>query len=83
VPKNIYGYTNKGKDKIVAPDGWVILSEGEEVPEAHREHLELYNGLKSDWYSLWADPRRCHSTMTPLTAQIWGAVRAIAIKIES
>jgi hypothetical protein len=75
-----YGFCDSGKE-IVAPDGWKILSEGKEIPQVHREYTNSYGrfGLTS----VWCSPRRCHSTMTSINAQVWGSVRAIAVPIET
>jgi hypothetical protein len=63
-----YGFFDNG-DPIVAPDGWEIIPEGGEIPPEHRE---------AAGEGLWCDPRRCHSTMTPMWACVWGYVRAFA-----
>ena len=62
-----YGFTSKG---------WKIIPEYMEIPQDHMEFIEDYS---SDlcW---WADPRRCHSTMTPLWTLVWGGVRAFVMK---
>ena len=56
---------------IQAPEGWRILSEGSDIPQVHRE----YNGMAK----LWCHPRRCHSTMTPFVAGVWGYAYAYAV----
>jgi hypothetical protein len=72
---SVYGYDNGGK--ILVPKGWRILDEGETVPHQHREFI-VGNGRDGSW----AAPRRCRSTMTPLTASVWGSVRAYAVPEE-
>ncbi|UTC28002.1 hypothetical protein [Stenotrophomonas phage A1432] len=74
-----YGKRHRDGETIVPPKGWVLLAEGSPVPHAHREYIENYGG---GWAG-WAAPRRCHSTMTPMTAQVWGSVRAIAVPEEA
>jgi len=64
-----YGYTDSG-ESISAPQGWMLLPEGEWVPHEHREATE--NGS-------WCAPRKCHSTMTRMYAGVSGYVRAIAV----
>lgn len=68
-------YTGK---EIIPPKGWRILPEGIYVPQGHREYTQVL----SDRPGGWADYRRCHSTMTPITARVWGSVRAIAVPKE-
>ncbi len=58
-------------EPISAPAGWGIIPEGEEIPQEHREYSVV-------GYGMWCEWRRCHSTMTPLAARIWGSVRAYA-----
>ncbi len=70
--KPIYGYDSG--EKIVAPTGWRILSKDADIPQNHREFL---HGIG------WAEPRRCHGTMTPLRAMVWGGVRAIATPVTT
>jgi hypothetical protein len=78
--KPIYGYDSGEKIapptdyKHEFPNGWRILPEGADIPQNHREFL---HGIG------WAGPRRCHSTMTPLRAMIWGSVRAIATPVTT
>jgi len=75
MPRNDkYGYTSYGFE-ITAPEGWKLLPEGVDIPQAHRECIEDYSTNKH-W---WCDPRRCHSTMTPMKAMVWGGVRAFAV----
>lgn len=61
---------------VVAPDGWVILPEGQPVPSAHREFNVDECGR---W--IWCCPRQCRSTMTPIEAGIWGHVVAFAVPV--
>jgi hypothetical protein len=56
---------------IRPPKGWIMLKEGEEIPQVHREYDA---GAK-----LWCHPRRCRSTMTAFVAGIWGYVQAVAV----
>ena len=65
--RSIYGINDDG-DTIEAPKGWVLIPEGEYIPQQHREYIGTW----------WCGPRRCHSTMTPFNAMIWGSVRAYA-----
>ena len=71
--RKLYGY-HKG-EPINAPSGWRILTEGEEIPQEHREYVAQDCGLWCEW-------RRCHSTMTPPKAKLWGDVRAYAARIK-
>lgn len=71
--RNGYGKTSLG-EAIEIPEGWGIINEGEDIPHEHRECIEDYMTGKV----YWCDPRRCHSTMTPLKAMVWGGVRVIA-----
>ena len=64
-----YGFSDAGV-QIQAPAGWQILAQGQPVPSAHRE-------AKED--GTWCSPRRGRSTMTPIHADVWGYVRAIAV----
>jgi hypothetical protein len=70
--KSKYGFTDSGLP-IKAPEGWVIIPEDEWIPQVHRE-------AKEDGY--WCSPRRCHSTMTAMSARTWGWVRAYARKVD-
>ena len=70
-----YGLDHKG-DPIVPPPGWRLLCEGEPIPTAHREFTR--NG---DNWSGWCEPRRCHSTMTPLRAEKSGWVLGFAVPL--
>lgn len=63
-----YGINEKGHP-IVAPAGWVLLPFGAPIPSAHREYLKDVG---------WAYPRRCHSTMTPMSARPSGHALAYA-----
>jgi hypothetical protein len=69
----VYGYY-KG-EPITVGDGWKIIPEGEEIPQEHMEYSVVEHGM-------WCESRRCHSTMTPLTARLWGSVRAYAGRVE-
>jgi len=73
---NNYNQTSQGKPLPKTPQGWTIIPEGQPIPHHHTECLEDYTTNKTTW----ARPRKCHSTMTPLTATIWGSVRAYAKK---
>lgn len=76
---NKYGYTRNGV-KIEPPNGWKLLSEGERIPSIHREFSEVYNGREDRYETIgWLDPRRCRSTVTAITACIWGWIRAYAV----
>lgn len=68
-----YGLKRDGT-KIEPPPGWVILPKGKKVPNLHREFVEDAVG-----YSAWLNTRRTRSTMTAITAQVWGNVRAYAV----
>jgi hypothetical protein len=79
---DIYGYESgekieppkEGKYSQEFPNGWRILPEGADIPQIHREFL----------YGIgWAGTRRCHSTMTPMRAMVWGSVRAIATPVNT
>ena len=72
-----YGFADDGTE-IVAPPGWDIIPEGGDIPQAHREFLQLCPYRGKPGQALWASPRRCHSTMTPIYACVWGDVRAFA-----
>jgi hypothetical protein len=74
----MYGTALNG-EVIKAPPGWKILPAGERVPHVHREFIDLSNQNR---FKGWCAPRRCHSTMTSITACIWGSVRAIAVPEE-
>lgn len=52
---------------------WRILSEGEIIPQTHCEYI-LDVG--------WVSPRRCHSTMTPFKARVWGHVLCFAAPVD-
>ena len=67
--KDAYGIID-GKP-IIPPKGWVILKEGDPIPQVHCE----YNGDAK----MWCHPRRCRSTMTAFVAGIWGYVQAVAV----
>ena len=69
---NKYGYTSKGI-RVPTPSGWKLIPEGAEIPQEHREYIEDYSRDRSHL----CEPRRCHSTMTPIKACVWGGVRAI------
>jgi hypothetical protein len=69
--REVYGH-HRG-EPIHAPSGWVIISEGQEIPQEHREYVAQEHGLWCQW-------RRCHSTMTPPKAKLWGDVRAYAAR---
>lgn len=64
-----YGYTNRGK-LIVAPEGWMILPEGAQIPPVHRECSSTGH---------WMTPRN----MSPLRCDVAGdkrqTVRAVAV----
>lgn len=66
-----YGYTEDG-DPIVAPKDWKIIPFNKEIPQIHREY---------DAKNAWLEPRRCHSTMTPWVAHLFGNIRAYATPI--
>lgn len=66
-----YGYTEDG-DLIVAPKGWKIIPFNKEIPQIHCEY---------DAKNAWLEPRRCHSTMTPWVAHLFGNIRAYATPI--
>lgn len=66
-----YGFFDDGR-AIVAPPGWEIIPEGGAIPQEHREAARE---------GIWCDPRRCHSTMTPMDARVWGYVRAFAKRL--
>jgi len=68
-----YGKDRDGRE-IVAPAGWRILPKGQYVPQVHREFIH-----PADRHGLWAGPRRCHSTMTAIHADVWGWVHAYAV----
>lgn len=72
-----YGFYDNGV-QIVAPPGWEIIPEGGEIPQ---EHCYAAQGLSGEGGGLWCNPRRCHSTMTPLDARVWGYVRAFAKRV--
>jgi hypothetical protein len=52
---------------------WRIIPEGQPIPQVHRKYVVNVEG-EGHWYP----PSRCHSTMTPPTAQVWGDVAAYA-----
>jgi hypothetical protein len=62
-----YGYHN-GK-VITPPKGWEIIPENEDIPQEHRY-------FSNDGF--WCHERRCHSTMTPINARVWGFIQAFA-----
>lgn len=75
----MYGKTDEGID-IEAPEGWKVLPEGTPIPHVHREFInepEIISGT-----SWWCSPRRERGTRTPITAQIYGYVRAYAVPDE-
>lgn len=66
--------------KILPPEGWCILPEGERVPNIHREFVHMPHG----GFRGWCAPRRCISTMTAITAHTpWGAVYAYAVPTKN
>jgi len=67
--ENSYGMMD-GKP-IAPPKGWVVLSEGADIPQVHRYYDEECR--------MWCHPRRCHSTMTPFVAGICGFIQAYAV----
>lgn len=67
-PKSRYGFD--GDLEIRAPKGWRLLPEGADIPQVHR----VYGGGSG-----WCEPRRCHSTMTPIYACVWGYMKAFAV----
>lgn len=67
-----YGFTDDGIE-IFPPAGWKLLKEGDHIPQVHREFID-YVGT-----TMWNQPKRCRSTMTPMWAGVWGAVRAFAV----
>ncbi len=71
----MYAHLRNGEPIPAPVDGWVILPEGIKVPQVHQEFYEDYSTNRS-W---WLGQRRCISTMTPIVAQVWGGVRAIAV----
>ena len=75
--RKAYNKSRKGKELPETPKGWVIVPEGREIPKEHRECIEDYGTGRL----IWAGPRRCHSTETPLWACVWGGVRAFATPI--
>ena len=76
--RNDYGFTTDGS-KIISPKGWKIIPEGSEIPQIHREYIENYGYTFPHLHHQWEAPRRCHSTMTPLSARLWGGARAYAV----
>lgn len=75
-------------EPIPAPAGWKIVPEGEEIPQEHREYIIQRRGpvvsgssITIQEHGLWCAWRKCHSTMTPLEATVWGDVRAYAARI--
>lgn len=69
--RRTYGYTDEG-EKIIAPEGWELIEERGEIPQIHREFIGKN----------WCFPRRCHSTMTPMDACVWGSVKCFARKTD-
>lgn len=67
-----YGYTDRGV-RIEPREGWVILPEGEPVPERYMVFIENMGHL------CWIGERRTRSPITPLNAGLWGNVRAFAV----
>lgn len=72
-----YGYHIDG-EPILAPTGWKIVPEGERIPQEHREYIVRDQGLAGQW----CERRRCHSTMTPHQAVVWGDVQVYAARIQ-
>lgn len=77
--QRIYGIDPVTDKPIKPPYGWSLLPAGQAIPQKHRECITGYNRYMKRHRTLWCDERRCHSTMTPHTAQIWGDVVAFAI----
>jgi hypothetical protein len=80
-----YGFTDAGtcisppKPDRYGPNAgvpWNILPEGAPIPQKHREFID-YMGTQT-----WCEPRRCHSTMTPPNATVFGSVRAFAVRAD-
>ncbi len=67
-----YG-VHQGKRIKPSSSWWQILPEGTIVPAVHSEYVV---DAERGW---WCSPRRCTSTMTPIRAQVSGAVRAYAV----
>jgi len=72
----VYGVDDFDGSTIVAPKGWQIIPAGMPIPQKHREFLS--DTRTPAHRGSWCWPRRCHSTMTPFVASVWGSVRAFA-----
>lgn len=73
-----YGKSLSGTD-VEMPAGWRLLPEGAVVPSVHREFSVHPFGHNGEFTEGWCAPRRCRSTMTPLTAELSGHVTAYAV----
>jgi hypothetical protein len=73
-----YNMSSEGNALPATPKGWKIVPAGETIPQEHMECREDYRTGRV----VWCSERRCHSTMTPLWALVWGGVRAFAARIQ-
>jgi hypothetical protein len=72
--RRVYGFNDQGQP-VQAPKGWQLLPEGVPIPQVHRCFISDIN--------LWAAPRHCHSTMTPLKTRVWGNETAYAVPLPT
>ena len=61
-----YAYNNG--TPVTIPEGWELIGVGDAIPKVHRVLVkDMIDGKLT-----WVQPRRCHSTMTPIYARVWG-----------